>query len=426
MTSRLERLPNDGAAVAQPMSAPSHPALSRRLIVVLAVACGLMVANLYYAQPLLDDIARAFGVGSGAAGLVATLTQLGYAAGLLFLVPLGDRMDRRRLVFTTLGGSVAALLVATVAPSIGALAAAGVVIGLTSVGAQVLVPFAATLAGDAERGRVVGQVMSGLLLGILLARVASGLLGQVIGWRAVYAIAAALMVALGFVLWRELPRLPVAADAARGSYGDLLRSVGTLIREESILRRRMAYGALGFAAFSVLWTSLAFLLARPPYGYGQATIGAFGLLGAAGALCASFAGRLADRGLTRPATGGFLLAVLVAYGLLALGGNGHLVPLIAGVLLLDLGAQGVQVTNQSVIYRLRPEARSRITTAYMTTYFLGGALGSATAAAAFAHGGWPAVCLLGAGYIIVALAIWGTEVVSRGSWVVRESVDCSP
>jgi predicted MFS family arabinose efflux permease len=409
MTSSIEQLSHEGATAAHPIPATSHPALSRRLVMVLAVACGLMVANLYYAQPLLDDIARAFGVGSGAAGLVVTLTQLGYAAGLLFLVPLGDRMDRRRLVFTILGGSVAALLMATVAPSVGALAAAGIVIGLTSVGAQVLVPFAATLAGDNERGRVVGQVMSGLLLGILLARVASGLLGQVVGWRAVYAIAAALMVVLGGVLWRELPRLPVAADAARGSYGQLLRSVGTLIREEPILRRRMTYGALGFAAFSVLWTSLAFLLARPPYSYGQATIGAFGLLGAAGALCASFAGRLADRGLTRPATGGFLLAVLVAYGLLALGGNGQLVPLIAGVLLLDLGAHGVQVLNQSVIYRLRPEARSRITTAYMTTYFLGGALGSATAAAIFARGGWLGICLLGGGYIVVALVVWGVE-----------------
>jgi len=240
MTSRIERFSTKDTATAQPIPAPSHPALTRRLVLVLAIACGLMVANLYYAQPLLDDIARTFGVGSGAAGLVVTLTQLGYAAGLLFLVPLGDRVDRRRLVFTVLGGSVAALLAATVAPSIGALAAAGIVIGLTSVGAQVLVPFAATLAGDAERGRVVGQVMSGLLLGILLARVASGLLGQAVGWRAVYAIAAALMVALGVVLWRELPRLPIAADAARGGYGDLLRSVGTLIREEPILRRRMA------------------------------------------------------------------------------------------------------------------------------------------------------------------------------------------
>ncbi len=418
MVSRIETFPSEDttAAAAQPTPAPSHPALSRRLILVLAVACGLMVANLYYAQPLLGDIARAFGVGSGAAGLVVTLTQLGYAAGLLLLVPLGDRMDRRRLVFTILGGSVAALLAATVAPSVGALAAAGVVIGLTSVGAQVLVPFAATLAGDNARGRVVGQVMSGLLLGILLARVASGLLGQAVGWRAVYASAAALMVALGVVLWHELPRLPIAADAARGSYGGLLRSVGTLIREEPILRRRMAYGALGFAAFSVLWTSIAFLLARPPYGYGQATIGAFGLLGAAGALCASFAGRLAERGLTRSATGGFLLTVLVAFGLLALGGGGQLVPLIAGALLLDLGVQGVQVTNQSTIYRLRPEARSRITTAYMTAYFLGGALGSATAAATFARG-WAVVCLLGAGYVVLALGLWGTE-----SWGVgRES-----
>lgn len=412
MIGRIEHPNTAGNAVeARPMCAPSaatHPALSPRLVLILAVACGLMVANLYYAQPLLDDIARAFGIGSGLAGLVVTLTQLGYAAGLLFLVPLGDRMDRRRLVFTILGGLVMALLGALIAPSIAVLAVAGIAIGLTSVGAQVLVPFAATLADEAERGRVVGQVMSGLLLGILLARVASGILGQLVGWRAVYGIAAALMVGLSLVLWRELPTVPVASDAARGSYASLLRSVGTLVWEEPILRRRMAYGALGFAAFSVLWTSLAFLLVQHPYGYGQAAIGAFGLLGAAGALCASFAGRLADRGLTFPATGGFLLAALIAFGLLALGGA-DLVPLIAGVLLLDLGAQGMQVTNQSVIYRLRPEARSRLTTAYMTTYFLGGALGSATAAFTLARGGWSAICLLGATYIGVALLLWLTE-----------------
>ncbi|HEY8600666.1 MAG TPA: MFS transporter [Thermomicrobiales bacterium] len=391
--------------------APSA-AMARRLVWVFAFACGLVVANLYYSQPLLDEIAREFGVGSGTAGLLVTLTQLGYAAGLLLIVPLGDRLDRRRLIFTVLSGTIVALLAAMVAPSIALLAVAGVVIGLTSVVAQVLVPFAATLAGDAERGRVVGQVMSGLLLGILLARVVAGILGQLVVWRAVYGIAALLMVGLLALLWRELPTVPVAPGAGSGSYAQLLRSVGVLIREEPLLRRRMAYGALIFAAFSVLWTSLSFLLARPPFGYGEALIGVFGLLGAAGALCASFAGRLADRGLTRPATGGFLLTMLVSFGLLALG-KGQLIPLIIGILLLDLGAQGVQVSNQSVIYRLRPEARSRLNTAYMTSYFAGGAIGSATSAVAFARGGWAAVCLIGAVYIGLALLLWLTE---RGPW----------
>ncbi len=382
--------------------------LSRRLVLVFAFACGLVVANLYYAQPLLVEIAREFGVGSGTAGLLVTLTQLGYAAGLLLLVPLGDRLDRRRLTFTVLSGTIVALLAAMISPSFALLAVAGVVIGLTSVVAQVLVPFAATLAGDAERGRVVGQVMSGLLLGILLARVVAGVLGQLVGWRAVYGIAALLMVGLLGLLWRELPTVPVSPNAATDSYGQLLSSVGVLIREEPLLRRRMAYGALVFAAFSVLWTSLSFLLSRPPFGYGEALIGVFGLLGAAGALCASFAGRLADRGLTRPATGGFLLLMLVSFGLLALG-EGQLIPLILGILLLDLGAQGVQVSNQSVIYRLRPEARSRLNTAYMTAYFAGGAIGSATSAIAFARGGWNTVCLIGAVYIGLALLLWLTE-----------------
>jgi predicted MFS family arabinose efflux permease len=410
MARQLTAKPRDtGGTTTQETAQATMP---RRLVFLFALACGVVVANLYYAQPLLDVIAREFAVGTATAGLLVTLTQLGYAAGLLFIVPLGDRLDRRRLIVTVLGCTTVALLAAMVAPSIAALALAGVVIGLTSVVAQVLVPFAATLAGDKERGQVVGQVMSGLLLGILLARVFAGAIGQLVGWRAVYGIAAALMVALLALLWRALPTVAPTAAARQGSYGGLLRSVIVLIREEPTLRRRMAYGALVFASFSVLWTSLAFLLARPPYGYGQATIGAFGLFGAAGALCASFAGRLADRGLTRPATGGFLLTILASFGLLALGGQ-HLVPLIIGIVIIDLGAQGVQVSNQSVIYRLRPEARSRLNTAYMTSYFIGGAVGSATAATAFARGGWPIVCLVGAGYIVIALGLWLTE---RGPW----------
>jgi len=281
------------------------------------------------------------------------------------------------------------------------------------VAAQVLVPFAATLADEATRGRVIGTVMSGMLLGILLARTVSGLLSQVAGWRAVYGIGAALLLLLLLILARELPRLPGRGQRlTRREYAALLWSVGSLMREEPTLRRRALYGALSFAAFSALWTSIAFLLARPPYGYGEAVIGLFGLIGVAGALAASVAGRWADRGWSLISTGGFLAALLVSFGLIALGAR-QLLPLIAGIALLDLGAQGVQITNQSEIYRLRPDARSRLTTAYMTSYFLGGALGSATSALMFERAGWIGVSALGAAYAGIAAAAWLVEVARR-------------
>lgn len=380
--------------------------LSRRLMLVFAIACGLVAANLYYAQPMLETIARQFHATSAAVGQIVTLTQLGFAAGLLLLVPLGDLLDRRRLIGLTLAVATLALIAMALAPTLAVLLVAGLVVGLTSVVAQILVPFAATLANSASRGRVVGFVMSGLLLGILLSRTIAGLISQVAGWRAVYGIAAALIGVLIVVLWRELPD---AARPAQGtSYARLLRSVFAIALEEPLLRRRAAYGALGFAAFSVLWTSIAFLLARPPYSYNQAAIGLFGLVGVAGALAASFAGRWADRGLAHRSTGGFILATLISWGLIALG-VGSLLALIAGILLLDLGVQGIHITNQSEIYRLRPEARSRLTAAYMTTYFVGGALGSATSAAVFAVAGWLGVAALGAGFVALALLLWLTE-----------------
>ncbi len=293
------------------------------------------------------------------------------------------------------------------APSLAVLSIAAFVIGITSVVAQVLVPFAASLASDAERGQVVGTVMSGLLIGILLARTFSGFIGQVAGWHAVFGVAAVLMLVVIVLLWRELPA-ERRTDPVELSYGGLLASLGTLVLSEPRLRRRSIYGSLIFASFSVFWTSMAFMLARPPFGYSQAIIGLFGLAGVAGALCASVAGRLADRGLTRFSTVGFLVVSLASYGLLALGGH-HVLALIVGIIFLDLGVQGLHITNQSEIYRLRPDARSRVTTVYMTSYFIGGAVGSATSALIFGVAGWLAVCLLGAGYVAVALLLCLTD-----------------
>lgn len=389
------------------------PAISRRLVLVFAVACGLVAANLYYAQPLLAAIAAAFHSSSGTVGLVATVTQAGYAIGLAAIVPLGDLLDRRLLIVAILCCTTVALLAAALAPSLIVLAAASLFVGLTSVAAQVLAPFAASLASDQERGRVVGTVMSGLLLGILLARTASGLVAGLVSgvlgheaWRAIYGVAIVLMIGVNTVLWRVLPRSQ--RETSHLSYGALMKSIVPLIKEEAVLRRRSVYGALVFASFSVFWTSIAFLLARPPFDYSSAVIGLFGLVGVAGALCASVAGRLADRGLQRLSTPGFLLIALVSYVPLALGAHSILL-LVAGVVGLDLGVQGTQITNQSEIYRLRPKARSRLTTVYMTSYFTGGAIGSATSALVFGAAGWTGVCLLGAAFAGSAVVFWLTE-----------------
>jgi predicted MFS family arabinose efflux permease len=270
--------------------------LSPALVLLMAAACGAAVANIYYAQPLLDTIGRDFSVSDGTAGLLVTASQIGYAAGLILLVPLGDLLERRRLITLILLVTALALLATALAPSFSLLAAALLVVGVTSVVAQILVPLASTLAPEAERGRVVGKVMSGLLVGILVARTASGVIAELGGWRLVFGISAALMVSLSAVLHRALPRVRPATDL---SYPALLRSVVELVRERPTLRLRMAYGALGMGQFSVLWTTIAFLLAGRPYHYGEATIGLFGLVGLAGALAAQVAGRMADRAAPR-------------------------------------------------------------------------------------------------------------------------------
>ena len=372
------------------------------LTAVLAIATGVSVANLYYAQPLLDTLGKSFGLTGGGAGLIVTVTQLGYAVGLVLIVPLGDLVERRRLVSGVSVLTALALTGAALAPGFGLFELASLAIGLTAVVAQVLVPFAAHLAADAERGRVVGRVMSGLLFGVLLARVASGFVADVLGWRAVFAIAAGMMLVQAVALRRLLP---AGRGSARLSYPELLGSVARLVRDEPLLRRRALYGMTVFGAFSVLWTGLPFLLARPPYGFGDTVIGLFGLLGVAGALTASFAGHLHDAGRTRAGTGAFLATAVAAFVLMGLASHA-LAAIVAGIVLLDLGTQGTQVLNQSTIYQLRPEARSRLTTAYMTAFFLGGALGSAAAAFAFTHFGWSGVAAAGGAFGALGLGIW--------------------
>ncbi len=345
----------------------------------------------------------------GRAGLAATLAQVGYALGMLFVVPLGDIRERRGLIMITLGATVVAALAMAAAPSFGLLCLASLVLGFATCTPQILVPFAAALARPESRGRVVGFVMSGLLLGILLARTLSGFVGARLGWRAVYVLAAILVAVLAVAL-RLL--LPESREGARVSYGRLLRSLGELVREEPVLRESAAYGALLFAAFSAFWTTLAFLL--HPRGLGPDAVGLFGLVGAAGALAAPLAGRFSDRGSPRRTILAGVLIVIVSFGVML---QGSIAALVVGVLLMDVGVQASHTSNLSRVYGRRPEARSRMNTVYMTCYFVGGSLGSAIGAWAWGTYGWPGVCAVGAGCGFLALGIFAVTAYSKRSVV---------
>jgi predicted MFS family arabinose efflux permease len=376
--------------------------ISRACVLLLAATCGAAVANLYYAQPLLHTIARSFSVSDGTAGLLVTITQGGYVIGLALLVPVGDLLERRRLIAATLLLTAAALALAAAAPSFVLFALALAVVGVTAVVAQIVVPMSSSLAAEQERGSVVGTVMSGLLVGILLARTFSGIVAQLLGWRAVFVIAAGAMVLLAAILRRALPKVP-STESLR--YPALLRSVLELVRGEPLLRQRMVLGATAFGCFSVLWTAVAFLLAGAPYHYGNAVIGLFGLAGVAGAVAAPVAGRLSDRGHGAMAMTGSIVVMLASWGLLAFG-KSSVVALIAGIAALDLGVQAVHISNQSAVYSLHGQARSRLTTAYMVAYFLGGVALSALTSALYASGGWSSVCVLGAATATFGLIAW--------------------
>lgn len=385
--------------------------LSRFMVLLFAVAAGVAVANIYYAQPLLTAIAAAFKVSSGTASVIATAGQLGYTAGIALLVPVGDIASRRRLAVGLLAVTALALTICATAPDFAVLAVGITVMSTSAVAGPVLVPFAAALAAPEERGKVTGTVMSGVLLGVLLSRVAGGLIADVAGWRTVYAVAAVLTALLAVSLWRVLPEVPAAAS---GRYLPLLGSIFTLVRSEPVLRTRAALGFFGFGTFTILWTSAAFLLAKPPYSFSEGVIGLFGLAGAAGAAAARVAGPAADRGRDRLVTGLMLVAVGIGWALMALDGGHQLVAFIAGIVVLDLGVQGAHVTNLAVIYRRRPEARARLTTAYFTAVFLGGVAGAAASGAAYARGGWSAVALAGGGFTLGGLVVWAVAA-SRGS-----------
>lgn len=383
------------------VTAPS-PALTRGMTLLFACACGIVIGNLYYSQPLLAAIAASFGRQPAELGYLVTLTQLGYAASLLVVVPLGDVVNRHTLIVRLLVANVVAVASST---RYGFFVAANMCVGFVTCSTQLLVPFAASLADDGARGRAIGTVMSGLLLGILLARVASGAIADWLGWRAVYAIAAAMVLLLAGVLAAKLPK---DRRHARVDYAALMQSLAALVRAQPLIALRSAYGALVFACFSLLWTGLTFLLSQPPYGYTEGRIGLFGIVGAVGALAAASAGRLVDRGHGNAATGLFAAAVLASFAAIA-AGEQSLAALIVGILVLDIGVQGLHISNQSVIYALAGDARSRVTTIYLTSYFIGGALGSGAAGAAFGIDGWRGVCIAGAILSGSLVALWGAS-----------------
>jgi predicted MFS family arabinose efflux permease len=391
------------ARLEAPPGVQSREGISRAVASLFSVACGLAVANVYYAQPLLDTLADEFGITHAAVGLVITVTQIGYGLGLLFVVPLGDLLDRRRLIVGQSLLSALALLVIAFAPT-GAVLLAGMgAAGLLAVVTQVLVAYAAILAHPTERGRIVGVVTSGIIIGILLARTVSGTLSDIFGWRSVYILSAAATLVVTTLLFKTLPRQ--AVPSAHIPYPRLIGSVFTLFVEEPVLRIRATIALLIFFAVTMLWTPMVLPLSAPPFSLSHTEVGLFGLAGTMGAVGAARAGRLADRGYAQRTTGISLMIMLVSWLPISLLSH-SLWGLVVGVVAIDFGLQSVHVANQNLIYRVRPEAQSRLTAGYMVCYSIGSASGSIVSTLIYAQTGWNGVCLGGGAISAIALVFW--------------------
>ncbi|MGF6233909.1 MFS transporter [Leclercia adecarboxylata] len=386
------------------MNVQLRTGVSTSLAWLFAIASGLSVANVYYAQPLLDALARDFGISHAAVGGVITATQLGCALALLFLVPLGDRVDRRRLMAMQMLALTFALVAVGMAQSTLALLAGMLAVGLLGTAmTQGLIAYAASAAAPHEQGQVVGTAQGGVFIGLLLARVFAGGVSDLAGWRGVYFCAALLMLGIAIPLWRRLPILPPASRTL--SYPRLLASMLTLLRQEKVLQVRGMLALLMFAAFNIFWSALVLPLSAPPYNFSHTLIGAFGLAGVVGALAAARAGQWADRGYARQTSGLALLVLLLAWWPLSLM-DVSLWALVMGIVLLDLGGQALHVTNQSLIFRTRPDAHSRLVGLYMMFYAVGSGLGAISTTVTYARFGWQGVCLLGASVSLLALVFW--------------------
>nr|WP_210429625.1 MFS transporter [Paenibacillus dendritiformis] len=375
----------------------------------MAISCGVIVANLYYAQPLVGPISSAIGLSTETAGLVVTLTQIGYGIGLLFIVPLGDIIENRRLVVASLLFTAVALTIAAVVKNTALFLIASLFIGVGSVAAQVLVPYAAHLSPDASRGRAVGNVMSGLLLGIMLARPVSSLVADLLSWHAVFFLSAATIFVLALLLAKALPARKPLVNV---QYPTLMGTMWNLLRTTPILRRRAIYHACVFGTFSLFWTTVPLLLSSPAFHFSQKEIALFALVGVSGAVAAPVAGRFADKGWIRPATG-LALAIVIISILLPLmiqgGSTAAVITLVIAAILLDMGVSANLVLGQRAIFSLEAEFRSRLNGLYMAIFFLGGAIGSYLGGWAYALGGWNAALWIGIAFPIIAMIYYSTE-----------------
>ncbi|HLU02245.1 MAG TPA: MFS transporter [Advenella sp.] len=382
----------------------SHPSyLTTPVLLLMAIACGLCAGGNYFNQPLLHSISVNLGITETQAALTVTVAQVSYALGLLFIVPLGDKFERRQLAVGLMVLAAIGQFISGLAINSGMLFVGVGMAGLFSVAAQVLVPMAAILSAPSRSGRAVGMVMSGLLTGILLARSVAGLLSGIGGWSTVYLVSGVIMLIIASILWLKLPS---SRNPQTHGYFAILASLLTLLREQPRLRTRALMGGLGFASVSALFSTMALLLAGPAHGLNDVTIGLVGLAGVMGALMASLGGRLADRGLGDTVTAISVVLLLVSWGLLWLG-HDNLWWFIAGMLVIDLALQGVHINNQTTIFALLPHARSRLNAVYMTSYFIGGASGSTLGTVAWTYGGWAGTCLLGGLLaIMTGLATW--------------------
>ena len=390
-------------------AASDQSAVPPGLTFLLAAACGLVAANIYYAQPLIGPISTALGLSQGAAGRIVTMTQLGYGAGLLLIVPLGDLVENRKLICSVIALGAVALLAAAWSTHAMPFLIAALCIGLGSVAVQIIIPYSAHLAPEATRGRMVGNVSTGLMLGIMLARPVASFVTAISSWHAVFLCSTVLMIVLAVVLWISLPpRKPVA----RMHYGELLMSMPHLALTTPVLRRRALYQAFLFAAFSLFWTVTPLWLASPAFGFSQRGIALFALAGVAGVAAAPLAGRLADRGFSRAATLAAMLMVAVAFLITHIGAPGSALSLgclVAAAIAIDFGVQGNVVLGFRAIFVLGPERRSRLNGLYMATFFLAGAAGSAFGGFAYAHGGWALASWIGFALPVAALVFAFTE-----------------
>lgn len=378
--------------------------MSRSLVLLFSAASGLSVANVYYAQPLLDALALDFHIGHAAIGGVVTATQVGCALALLLLVPLGDHLERRHLMLAQLAALVAALGIVSLSRSTTVLMAGMLGIGfLGTAMTQGLIAYAASAAAPHERGRVVGAAGSGVFVGLLLARVFAGGVSDLAGWRGVYVCSAVMMLVLALPLWRHLPRLAVEPNGM--SYPRLVASMVELLRKDRVLRIRGVLAMLMFATFNIFWCALVLPLSAPPHDFSRTVIGAFGLAGAAGALAAAHAGQWADRGHGQRTSAAALAVLLLAWWPLSMMEK-SLGALVLGIVLLDLGGQALHVTNQSMIFRTRPDAHSRLISLYMLFYAVGSGLGAISTTTTYAYAGWHGVCLLGTAVSLLALLFW--------------------